>query len=120
MVIRSRSFGGQHGDGQQGDGRLLTLGLIQPWGERVPHWIPCQGGRRIPVAVAATPAALGVVAITAVTVLGAWPRNGSENMGDPSAPDGGLYWVMTLTYLPLLDWGPLLAVVTAAYVRRRR
>lgn len=99
---------------------LLTLGLIRPWGERVPRWIPYLRGRRIPVAVAATPAALGAVAITAITVLGAWTWNGAENMGDPSAPDGGLYWVMTLTYLPLLAWGPLLAVVTAAYVRRRR
>ncbi|WP_091105583.1 hypothetical protein [Micromonospora citrea] len=30
------------------------------------------------------------------------------------------YWVMTLCYAPLLLWGPLLAVVTFAYYRRRR
>lgn len=99
---------------------LLTLGLIRPWGERVPRWIPYLGGRRIPVAAAAVPAALGAAAVTAITVLGAWVWNGPGNMGDPSAPDGGGYWVMTLTYLPLLAWGPLLAIVTAAYVRRRR
>ncbi len=27
---------------------------------------------------------------------------------------------MTVCYLPLLAWGPLLTVVTAAYYRRRR
>ncbi|MGH3480307.1 MAG: hypothetical protein ACRDQD_26160 [Nocardioidaceae bacterium] len=27
---------------------LLTLGLVRPWGERVPGWIPHVGGRHIP------------------------------------------------------------------------
>lgn len=26
---------------------LLTLGLVRPWGEVVPHWIPLIGGRRV-------------------------------------------------------------------------
>ncbi|WP_256986776.1 MULTISPECIES: hypothetical protein [unclassified Streptomyces] len=41
-------------------------------------------------------------------------------MGAPGAPEGVHYWVMTVCYLPLPAWGPLLAVVTAAYYRRRR
>ena len=28
---------------------LLTLGLVRPWGDVVPAWIPRLGGRRIPV-----------------------------------------------------------------------
>ncbi|WP_424568213.1 hypothetical protein [Streptomyces sp. CH-036] len=46
--------------------------------------------------------------------------NDADNMGAPGAPEGVHYWVMTVCYLPLLAWGPLLAVVTAAYYRRRR
>ncbi|MFI0710782.1 hypothetical protein ACH4SK_09030 [Streptomyces inhibens] len=41
-------------------------------------------------------------------------------MADPSAPKGGSAVLMTACYLPLLAWGPLLAVVTVAYYRRRR
>lgn len=36
------------------------------------------------------------------------------------APKGGSAWLMTACYVPLPAWGPLLAVVTVAYCRRRR
>jgi len=26
---------------------LLTLGLVHGWGQRVPHWVPRIGGRRM-------------------------------------------------------------------------
>ena len=42
---------------------LLTLGLVQPWGEVVPRWIPFLGGRRIPTMAAVVPAALGATAL---------------------------------------------------------
>ncbi|MFF7494091.1 hypothetical protein [Streptomyces rubiginosohelvolus] len=45
------------------------------------------------------------------------PLRGRPN---PRAPEGVHYWVLTICCLPLLPWGPLLAVVTAAYYRRRR
>jgi hypothetical protein len=99
---------------------LLTLGLVQRWGETLPGWVPLLGGRRIPVLAAVVPAALGAAAVTLVTTLGAWTWNGPDNMGHPDGPDGIAYWVMTACYAPLLLWGPLLAVVTAAYYRRRR
>ena len=38
---------------------LLTLGLVRPWGERVPAWIPRFGGLRIPTMVVVVPAAAG-------------------------------------------------------------
>ncbi|MET7971427.1 hypothetical protein [Micromonospora sp. NPDC005305] len=99
---------------------LLTLGLVQHWGEVLPSWVPLLGGRRIPVLAAVVPAALGAAAVTLISVWGAWTWNGPDNMGHPDAPDGIAYWVMTVCYAPLLLWGPLLAVVTAAYYRRRR
>ncbi|MER6915857.1 hypothetical protein ABT354_29635 [Streptomyces sp. NPDC000594] len=99
---------------------LLTLGLIHRWGEELPRWVPVLGGRRIPVMAAVVPASLGAVLVTLITVSGAFTWNDTDNMGAAGSPDGGLYWVMTACYVPLLAWGPLLAVVTVAYYRRRR
>jgi hypothetical protein len=99
---------------------LLTLGLVQRWGEVLPGWVPFLGGRRIPVPAAVVPAALGAAAVTLVTTWGAWGWNGPENMGHADSPAGAAYWVMTACYAPLLLWGPLLAVATIAYFRRRR
>ncbi|MCX5012803.1 hypothetical protein OG765_17690 [Streptomyces sp. NBC_00555] len=97
---------------------LLTLGLVQRWGEVVPSWIPRLGGRRIPPLAAVIPAALGATIVTLTGVLGIF--NWSANMAAPGSPTGSYWWLMTLCYAPLLLWGPLLAVVTAAYWRRRR
>lgn len=97
---------------------LLTLGLVQPWGEVAPRWLPVIGGRPVPVAAAAVPAALGATALCwlGVTAVLEW--------GDPAEavdgfPTGAWAAVMAAAYAPLLLWGPLLAVVTAAYVVRR-
>ena len=97
---------------------LLTLGLVRPWGEVAPRWLPLIGGRRIPVAAAAVPAALGAVALTWLSVrsLADW---GSPVNDVDGFPTGGWLTVMAAAYAPLLLWGPLLAVVTAAYVWRR-
>ncbi len=98
---------------------LLTLGLVRPWGERFPRWLPLVGGRGVPTAAAVTAAGLGAVAVTAVTVAGALGWSDPDAMGDPDAPQGLAGLVMTACYLPLLAWGPLLAVVTVGYAVRR-
>lgn len=108
------------GLGVLGEGvALLALGLVRPWGEVVPGWVPRIGGRRIPVAAAAVPAALGAVALILVTTMSVAVWNGPENNGDPDAPHGVAGVVMAVAYAPLLAWGPLLLLVTAAYVHRR-
>jgi hypothetical protein len=99
---------------------LLTLGLVEPWGERIPTWVPRLGGRRIPPAAVAVPAALGALAVTFVNWTSAAMWFGPENNGDPDAPHGVAGFVMAAAYAPMLAWGPLLAAVTIAYVRRRR
>nr|WP_231627095.1 hypothetical protein [Streptomyces apocyni] len=99
---------------------LLALGLIHRWGEVIPRWVPGLGGRGIPVLAAVIPASLGALAVTLITFLSAGNWNSVENMGAPTSPQGGMYWVMTACYVPLLAWGPLLAVATVAYYRRRR
>jgi hypothetical protein len=99
---------------------LLTLGLVKPWGEVVPRWIPVLGGRRVPTVAAVAAAGLGAVAVTWITVSSAFLWNTPANNGDPGAPHGVAGLVMTVCYAPLLAWGPLLAVVTVAYAVRRR
>lgn len=94
---------------------LLTLGLVQPWGEVAPGWLPFIGGRRIPPLAAAVPAALGAISVTVITLQGlpAWWED------EPGSPQGLAALVMAACYAPLLAWGPLLAVVTVAYYVRR-
>ncbi|MEV0806571.1 hypothetical protein [Micromonospora sp. NPDC050200] len=99
---------------------LLTLGLVRPWGEVVPRWVPRSDGRPVPTAFAVTVALLGVVALTLIAIPTVALWNGPENMGDPEAPQGVAGWVMTACYAPQLAWPPLLAAVTVAYWRRRR
>ena len=99
---------------------LLTLGLVRPWGERVPAWVPRIGGLRIPTLVAAVPAAAGAVVITLINWTSALMWFGPENNGDPDAPHGFAGFIMAAAYAPMLAWGPLLGAVTIAYGMRRR
>lgn len=99
---------------------LLTIGLVRPWGERVPVWMPGIGGKRIPTMAAVIPAAIGAVVITFINWSSALMWFGPENNGDPEAPHGFAGFIMAVCYAPLLAWGPLLAAVTVAYYRRRR
>lgn len=99
---------------------FLALGLVRSWGEVAPRWLPLIGGRAVAPLAAVIPAGLGAAALTLLGVLGAIGWNDPGNMGAPGSPTGAAYWVMTACYLPLVAWGPLLAVVTVAYHRRRR
>ena len=104
---------------------LLTIGLVRPWGEVMPGWIPVLGKRRIPVGAAVIPAAAGAVLIFGVYVY--LPLNAvfgfREPPNVPGCPDPSRApqaWIAIVSYAPLLAWGPLLTVVTVAYYRRRR
>jgi hypothetical protein len=100
----------------------LTVGLVAPWGEAVPPWVPGLGGRRIPVLAAAVPAAIGA---TICTLL--WPYallmvaldrkvNGAAGSVQLDGLQSVAFWI---TYGPLVLWGPLLWIVTVHYWRRR-
>src|SRR5690242_16536275 len=88
---------------------LLTLGLIQPWGERL-------FGRRLPVAAAVVPAATGAVLVTLLCAYAALNETVlhiriDPRIGDPGsgAPHSALAtWVTAACYIPLAAWGPLL------------
>ncbi|OZM82208.1 hypothetical protein [Pseudonocardia sp. MH-G8] len=95
---------------------LLTLGLVQPWGERVPGWVPLLGGRRVPPLAAVVPAALGAVALQ---LIWAFAFRDFPHLGDFHFAHEGWRLLMVACYAPLLLWAPLLAAVTVAYYRRR-
>ncbi|MBB5852682.1 hypothetical protein ACFQ05_05275 [Amycolatopsis umgeniensis] len=100
---------------------FLTLGLVRPWGEVWPRWIPGLRGRRIPPFVAIALATAGAIALTVLSfqALFGWNEAGSS-MSPGSWEDSPVYGVvMAACYAPLLLWGPLLAAVTAHYARRR-
>nr|WP_208903455.1 hypothetical protein [Streptomyces incarnatus] len=93
---------------------LLTIGLVRPWGEVVPHWIPLIGGRRVRPMAAVVPAALGAAILTVIWAdVPWWWTYAHEDM----TPTGNL--VVGILYQPLVLWGPLTAAVTISYYRRR-
>lgn len=96
---------------------LLTLGLVQGWGEVVPRWIPFLGGKDVHPMVAVIPAATGALALTLLWLPVAalwWTVGGDGNLS------GTAHTVVGILYLPLAAWGPLLAAVTASYYLRHR
>ncbi|MFE0526186.1 hypothetical protein ACFW0V_01190 [Micromonospora parva] len=103
---------------------LLTLGLVHGWGQRVPHWIPRIGGRRIPARPVVRVALTGGWLLVAVCgyfllnqrfhfVQSGWVGIGGD---EPAHPVPG--WEVFRFYAPLLAWGPLVIAVAADYRRR--
>lgn len=93
---------------------LLTLGLVRPWGETVPGWVPGLGGRTVPVLAAVVPASLGVLVLTVLwTPFLAWWAIPHPDMTATGA------FLVGFAYLPLVLWAPLLALVTWSFWRRR-
>ncbi len=100
---------------------LLTLGLVRPWGEVVPGWVPRLRGRRIPPRAVVIPATVGGVLLT---VIWGYAFAGLLGTHESSIWDeiSGIGWraLMIGCYMPALLWGPLLLWLTLAYARRRR
>ena len=100
-------------------GAILTLGLVQRWGEIFPRWIPFLAGRRVPVWLAVVPASLVSVLVTTAGLM--YVRltiNGS--FGEAfSFVDGG-DWAAIAPELLWPIWGAALGAATLAYYYRRR
>ncbi|MFF7725082.1 hypothetical protein [Streptomyces sp. NPDC008001] len=97
---------------------LLTLGLVRPWGETVPRWIPLLGGRRVRPLAAVVPALLGATALTGLAVwffCAPFVKPDQPIWQGTPAQDA----LLAACYSPLLAWPPLLTAVTLAYYRRR-
>lgn len=97
-------------------GCLLTLGLVQRWGEVFWSWVPIVGGRRVPVGMAVVPA-LFVAAIVSSAGVSFWGAIFAGHLSRlPGADQDWAAWAPELLW-PL--WGASLAVAALAYRSRR-
>ncbi|MEO8283981.1 MAG: hypothetical protein ABI568_11350 [Pseudarthrobacter sp.] len=99
-------------------GAVLTLGLVQRWGEVFPRWIPGLSGRRVPIGLAVVPATFVAMAIIPASVsmimMAGTPSDGIVPAFSPTnwAPFGPAFlWPV---------WGVALAAAALAYYLRRR
>ncbi|MGW7582132.1 hypothetical protein ACWGKU_07700 [Kitasatospora sp. NPDC054768] len=102
---------------------LLCFGLVARWGEVWPRWIPVLGGRPVPVLAAVVPAGLGSAALMVFPYAMVMFSLGLTIRGDRHIgliTHGWQTVAFWFGYLPLAAWGPLLAVLTVHYYRRRR
>ncbi len=94
-------------------GAILTLGLVQRWGEVFPRWLPIIGGRRVPLALVIVPAGLMSIVITGagLTFVRLTIADGFRLGADWAMSGPMLFWPV---------WGLALAVATVAYYYRTR
>ncbi len=105
-------------------GALLTLGLVQRWGEVFPRWMIGLAGRRVPMALAVVPASL-VAVLLLVGGIVIWAGLGqmvaASAAGGAQGSDlfGEIFFQVGPTLLfPV--WGAALAAATLGYYYRRR
>lgn len=91
---------------------ILTIGLIRPWGEVFPRWMPVVAGRPVPIAAAAVPggAVAALLSFAAVPLL-----VGAAAQGQGA----GLVLAFAIIF-PCWLWGPALALAVWGYVGHRR
>lgn len=83
-------------------GIVLTLGLILPWGERLPRWFPRRAGQPVPPAAAIVPGGL-----VAVMLCGA------------AIPLLLMLGGVGALFFPAWFWGPMLALAVWGYAGHR-
>jgi hypothetical protein len=97
-------------------GGILTLGLIQRWGEFFPRWCLFLAGKQIPIWIVLIPATV-ISAIITMTGLKLSPQiiymmvNGTITIEN---------WGELVPFLSWLPWGISLAIAILAYYLRRR
>jgi hypothetical protein len=98
-------------------GGLATLGLVRPWAQVVPGWVPWLGGRRVPRGLAAgPPAAIGL------TMAAYGPVSMSVVLRDAASSaltwgDVGARWGELSVLLGFTGWGVTLLVTAYGYLR---
>ena len=103
----------------------LCLGLIRPWGERVPRWVPRLGRREIPRILPLVVGGIGNALLYYINATLAI-RFGAVWLGlteGRTPADGMNHWqlaILVAAYAPmLLLWAPALTVGLVGYWRRR-
>ncbi|GGV19042.1 hypothetical protein [Streptomyces spectabilis] len=99
---------------------LLCRGLVRPWGETVPHWVPKVGGKRIPPFLVIVPAALSGLLLTALLVD--WALCTFHIGGFSDVPYTNPGWQLLASVVSGLFalWGPMVLALTYAYWRRHQ
>jgi hypothetical protein len=97
-------------------GVLLTLGLVQRWGEVFWHWVPRIGGRPVPVSLAVVPALFVAAAIASAGLGFCRVLLVGELDSLPGEPEDWAAWAPELLW-PV--WGVALGVAAFAYRARR-
>jgi hypothetical protein len=93
-------------------GAILTLGLVQRWGERFPRWMVGLAGRRVPIKLATVPATGVAIAISAASLAFYGQPELFDELGD------GSLMIIPMALWPV--WGFALGAATLAYHLRRR
>ncbi|MGW9630949.1 hypothetical protein ACWGST_09600 [Agromyces sp. NPDC055520] len=93
-------------------GAVLTLGLIQRWGEVFPRWMIGLSGRRVPPMLAVIPAMFVAVLVTSTSIM--YMRVVLIDGITPAT------WPLSLPEVFFFVWGIALFVAALAYSRRRR
>jgi hypothetical protein len=98
-------------------GALLTLGLVQRWGEVFPRWMIGLAGRRVPIGLAVVPATIVSVLLM---VGGVSIGSGFGYLSEASAATEQSVWIVVGPAMLFPVWGAALAVATLGYYYRRR
>lgn len=105
-------------------GGLLTLGLIQKWGEVFPSWFPFIGGKRVPVLLAVIPATCVAIAVTSAGFIFTFSVIAVKShfipAGDNMLLSNNNIWGAFGPMLLWIPWGVALGLSTLAYYYRRR
>ncbi len=98
-------------------GAILAVGMVRPWGEIWPRWVPLLRGRPIPERFPAYAALAVSLPITSAGLMYVRKKLSGEQMGPPGANAELGAWLPEMLW-PL--WGAALAVAGLAYLARRR
>ena len=96
-------------------GAILTLGLIQKWGEVFPRWCLIIAGKRVPILFAVIPAAIASILLT-IAGLKVTPF---IIMGILDGSINSANWGELLPALSWVFWGGSLGAATLSYYLRR-
>jgi len=103
---------------------LLTVGLVRPWGEVFPRWIPVVGGRAVSARGASRTAITGGAVLILITIYFAAVHLWAPSFRMPvwvgdDTPHPVPGWSILRYYVPLIAWGPLVVAVARDYRARR-
>jgi hypothetical protein len=100
-------------------GSLLTLGLVRPWGEVFPRWVPFVAARRVPFWLAIIPASVVAILVTSAGLM--FIRLVlTEALTEVFSFAEDVGWVALAPELLWPIWGVALGAATMAYYYRRR